>query len=143
MPNIRWLLALITRTHRFVYLGTGGRVGGKLLWMRMLLLEHVGRRSGRAYRTPLLYIEDAGRWIVAPSNAGDPRDPAWWLNLQARPEATIQLGRERIAVRWRKAHDAEDADLWSKLTQSYAFYPQYREKAGREIPIVVLERATN
>jgi deazaflavin-dependent oxidoreductase (nitroreductase family) len=143
MPNVRWLLALITRIHRFVYLKTGGRLGAKLLWMRMLLLVHVGRKSGREFQTPLLHIEDAGRWIVVPSNGGDPRDPAWWMNLQARPEAAIQLGRERIAVRWRKAAEAEDAELWSKLTQVYAFFPQYREKAGREIPIVILERATN
>ncbi len=140
MPNIRWLLALITRIHRFVYLKTGGRLGGKLLWMRMLLLVNIGRKSGREYQTPLLHIEDAGRWLVVASNGGDPRDPAWWLNLQARPEAAIQLGRERIAVQWRKATDAEDADLWSKLTKSYAFFPQYRENASREIPIVILER---
>jgi deazaflavin-dependent oxidoreductase (nitroreductase family) len=143
MPNIRWLLAFITRTHRFVYLKTGGRLGGRVLWIRMLMLVNIGRKSGREYHTPLLYIEDAGRFVVVASNAGDPRDPAWWLNLQARPEALIQRGRERIAVRWRRADEAEDAELWSKLTQAYAFFPQYREKAGRDIPVVILEPIAN
>jgi deazaflavin-dependent oxidoreductase (nitroreductase family) len=142
MPNIRWLLALITRTHRFVYMKTGGRLGGKLLWMRMLLLFTIGRKTSREYKTPLLYIEDAGRWIVVASNAGDPRDPAWWLNLQARPEAVIQVDHQEITVRWRQATAEDSSDLWPKLSQSYAYYPQYREKAGREIPIVILERAT-
>jgi deazaflavin-dependent oxidoreductase (nitroreductase family) len=143
MPNIRWLLALITRIHRFVYTKTGGRLGAKLLWMQMLLLVTTGRKSGREYQTPLLCIEDAGRFIVVASNGGDPRDPAWWLNLQARPEAMIQSGRERIAVKWRKAEGSEDADLWAKLTKAYAFFPQYREKAGREVPVVILERTTS
>jgi deazaflavin-dependent oxidoreductase (nitroreductase family) len=143
MPNIRWLLALITRFHRFVYTKTGGRLGAKLLWMQMLLLVTTGRKSGREYQTPLLCIEDAGRFIVVASNGGDPRDPAWWLNLQARPEAMIQSGRERIAVKWRKAEGSEDADLWAKLTKAYAFFPQYREKAGREVPVVILERTTS
>jgi len=143
MPNIRWLLALITRIHRFVYTKSGGRLGAKLLWMQMLLLVTVGRKSGREYRTPLLCIEDAGRLIVVASNGGDPRDPSWWLNLQARPDASVQNGRERFAVTWRKADEAEDADLWAKLTKAYAFFPQYREKASREIPIVILERTTS
>jgi deazaflavin-dependent oxidoreductase (nitroreductase family) len=142
MPNIRWLLALITRAHRFIYLKTGGGLGGRILWMRMLLLVNTGRKTGCEYQTPLLYIEDAGRFIVVASNAGDPRDPAWWLNLQARPEAVVQISRERVPVRWHKASEAEAADLWPKLEKSYAFYPQYREKAGREIPIVVFERLT-
>jgi deazaflavin-dependent oxidoreductase (nitroreductase family) len=141
LPNIRWLLALITRVHRFVYLKSGGRIGANLLWMKMLLLVTVGRKSGRVRKTPLLYIEDAGRFIVVASNAGDSRDPAWWLNLQAKPTAQAQIGRERIEVRWRRASAAESEALWPKLTESYAFYPRYREKAGREIPIVILERS--
>jgi deazaflavin-dependent oxidoreductase (nitroreductase family) len=142
MPNIRWLLALITRVHRFIYTKSRGRIGGKILWMRMLLLFTVGRKTSREYRTPLLYIEDAGRYIVVASNAGDARDPSWWLNMQARPEAVIQVDHQQVAVRWRQADEAEAAELWPKLTDSYAFFPQYREKAGRDIPIVILERAS-
>ena len=110
MPNIRWLLALITRIHRFVYVKSSGRAGGKLLWMRMLLLFTVGRKTSREYKTPLLYIEDGDRWVVVASNAGDPRDPASWLNLQARPEAVIQVDHQEITVRWSQAH-AEEARL--------------------------------
>jgi deazaflavin-dependent oxidoreductase (nitroreductase family) len=141
LPNIRWLLALITRVHRFIYVRSGGRIGSTLLSMKMLLLITVGRKSGQLRRTPLLYIVDAGRCIVVASNAGDPRDPAWWLNLQAKPSAQAQIGRERVEVTWRKADAAESDELWPKLTESYPFYPRYRERAGREIPIVILEPA--
>ena len=106
----------------------------------MLLLVNIGLKTSREYHTPLLYIEDAGRYIAVASNAGDPRNPGWWLNLQARSEAIVRIGREYVPVRWHRASEDEEADLWPKLEKSYAFYPQYREKAGRPIPIVIFER---
>jgi deazaflavin-dependent oxidoreductase (nitroreductase family) len=139
VPNIRWLLSLITTVHRFVYLASGGRLGHRMLWMRTLLLTHRGRKTGRTRVTPLLYIEDQGRWVVVASNAGDDRDPAWWRNLRAHPEAEVQLGRERLAVRARQASPAEAERLWPLLTASYRYYPEYRARASREIPVVLLE----
>src|SRR5262245_46736286 len=102
MPNIRWLLALITHVHRFLYLRTGGVIGHRAPGYRFLLLGNRGRRSGREYVTPLLYVGD-GDFVVVGSNAGDPRDPAWWKNLQAHPDTWVQVGRERIPVRARAA----------------------------------------
>ena len=139
MPNIRWLLALITRCHRWLFLKTDGRLGDRVFGFRFLLLEHVGRKSGAARKTPLLYVEDAGRFVVAASNAGDPRDPAWWLNLKSRPEARIRVGRSRVAVKARAAEPTEQAELWAKLGESYSHFERYRERAGREIPVVLLE----
>jgi deazaflavin-dependent oxidoreductase (nitroreductase family) len=140
MPNVRWLLALITALHRTLYRLTGGRLGGSLGGMPMLLLSTRGRRSGRERTLPLLYVEDGKDWVVVASNAGDARDPAWWLNLRARPEASIQVGRERFAVRARRAGPEEAARLWPRLEAAYAPYARYRERAGREIPVVILAR---
>lgn len=140
MPNIRWLLVLITRVHRALYRATGGRVGAKLFGIRVLLLTSVGRRSGLPRVSPLLYVPDEKGFVVIASNAGDERDPAWWLNLRARPEATVQAGRERCAVRAREASPEEDAQLWPRLVASYRFYARYRARAKRRIPIVILER---
>jgi deazaflavin-dependent oxidoreductase (nitroreductase family) len=139
VPNIRWLLALITAVHRFVYHASGGRLGAKLGDKPMLLLENVGRKSGELRRTPLLYIEDAGRWIVVASNMGDPKPPAWWLNLQARPESRIRVGPAFHEVRARQAEPVEAADLWPKLDSYYPSYADYRAKVEREIPVVILE----
>lgn len=140
MPNIRWLISLITRVHRFVFLATDGRVGSSMLWMRFLLLGHVGRRSGLQRYTPLLCIEDGNRWIIVGSNGGDDRSPAWWLNLQSHPEAEVRCYRERITVKAREASDAEYEALWAKLQQAYSFYDNYRTRTDRKIPVVVLER---
>ena len=140
MPNIRWLLALITRLHRFVYRKSGGRIGANLGGSRMLLLEHVGRRTGAARSTPLLYVPDGERLIVAASNAGDDRPPAWWLNLRHKPEAAVQVGRDHYRVRAREADAAERERLWPLLEASYRYYADYRERTKREIPVVILER---
>jgi deazaflavin-dependent oxidoreductase (nitroreductase family) len=141
MPNIRWLLALITRLHRFVYRVSGGRVGANLRGSRMLLLEHVGRRTGQPRSTPLLYIEDGERLVVVASNAGDDRTPAWWLNLQQKPEAAVQVGRAHSRVHAREADASERERLWPLLEASYRYYADYRARTQRKIPIVILERA--
>ncbi|MDH3687500.1 MAG: nitroreductase family deazaflavin-dependent oxidoreductase [Myxococcales bacterium] len=139
MPNIRWLIALITRCHRWLFLTTDGRLGDRVLGFRFLLLEHVGRKTGAARKTPLLYIENGGRFLVAASNAGDPREPAWWLNLKSRPEAQVRLGRRTLAVKARAAEPEEQARLWPLLCESYSYFDRYRERAGRDIPVVLLE----
>ncbi len=142
MPNIRWLIALISLVHRAVYRASGGRLGQSLgRGRRMLLLTTRGRRSGRPRVTPLLYVPDGQRWIVVGSNGGDDRHPAWWLNLRQEPEARIQVGREELAVRGRAADPAERARLWPELVAAYRPYEDYRRRTEREIPVVILERA--
>jgi len=142
MPNIRWLLALITSVHRFLYRASGGWIGHRSSGYRFLLLGCRGRKSGREYITPLLYVADGERFLVIGSNAGDARDPAWWKNLQANPEGWIQVGRERIPVRARAAGEAEADVLWPRVIDTYASFELYRTRAGREIPLVLLERAS-
>ncbi len=141
MPNIRWLLALITRVHRFVYEATDGRLGANLGGKPMLLLTTVGRKSGVARTLPLLYVPDGDRVLVVGSNAGDDRAPAWWLNLQAKPEARVRVGREVYDVNARRAEGDEAEALWAKALVAYPPYADYRERTSRDIPIVVLERA--
>lgn len=140
MPNIRWLLALITALHRFVYRASGGRVGSRLGRSEMLLLTTRGRRSGRERTAPLLYVADGERFAVVASNAGDARPPAWWLNLQASPAARLQVGSETHDVRARRASAEEAERLWPRLEASYPSYAAYRARTRREIPVVLLER---
>ena len=143
MPNIRWLLALITRVQRWLYLRTGGAIGASIFGITMLLLFNRGRRSGREHITPLLYIEDGGRYVIIASNAGDRRNPSWWLNLQANPRACIQVRRDRIDVVARTAQGEERARLWQRLLQSYGYFDDYARRSQREIPVVVLEPAAS
>lgn len=143
MPNIRWLLASITRIQRWLYLRTNGAIGASIFGITMLLLTTVGRRSGREIQIPLLYIRDGERLVIIASNAGDARDPSWWRNLQANPRARVQVGRERYDVIARAADAAERARLWPRLLAAYRDFARYERNAAasREIPIVVLTRA--
>jgi len=140
MPNVRWLLALITNLHRAIYRASGGRLGANLFGIRVLLLATIGRRSGRTRVTPLLYVADGKRFVVVATNAGDEHDPAWWLNLRARPDASVQVGGEVHAVRAHAAAPDEEARLWPQLVASYRPYTRYRERMKRKIPVVILER---
>jgi deazaflavin-dependent oxidoreductase (nitroreductase family) len=141
MPNIRWLLRLITSVHRLLYRASGGRLGGASLGYRFLLLGCVGRKSGREHVVPLLYVPDGERYVVVASNAGDARDPDWWTNLRAKPEAWVQVGRSRLAVRAREASPGEAEKLWPQVIEAYRRYESYRERAGRPVPLVLLEPA--
>ena len=142
MPNIRWLLAAITVSHRWIYVNSGGWVGRFLGWRkRALLLWHTGRKSGRQYCVPLLYIEDGDRFVVAGSNAGDARDPQWWKNLRDHPETRAWVGHRKYSVHARRASESESERLWPILQGHYRFFDTYRARAGREIPIVLLERS--
>ena len=142
MPNIRWLLATITAVHRFLYQKSGGRIGARAPGGKcFLLLDTVGRRTGRRRVLPLLYATDGERFAVAASNAGDRRPPAWCLNLRASPAARVQVGTRRFDVRAHLAHGAERDLWWPRLDAAYPNFAAYRQRAGREIPVVVLEPA--
>jgi len=104
----------------------------------MLLLDHVGARSGIERTTPLVYVEDGDDLVLVASKGGYPRNPAWFHNLRANPETTVQVGSERRAVRAHVASQSERARLWPKAVGVYAGYAGYQERTEREIPLVVL-----
>jgi deazaflavin-dependent oxidoreductase (nitroreductase family) len=85
-------------------------------------------------------VEDGERLAVMPSNAGSHSPPAWWLNLQANPEAEVQRGRERWRVRARRATPEEADRLWPRMRESYSGFEAYQTYTDREQPIVLLER---
>ena len=132
-----------TRIHVAVYRRSGGTLGGHLPgWPAapILLLEHVGAKSGAKRTSPLMYHEEGDVVAVVASKAGQPKNPAWFHNLRANPDAAIQIGSEVRAVRARVASHEERERLWPKFE---AFYPGYeffqRHAEGRKIPIVILE----
>jgi deazaflavin-dependent oxidoreductase (nitroreductase family) len=139
VPNIRWLLRLITVCHRFLLRVSKGRLGTSIGGISMLLLENVGRKSGAKRITPLLFVEDSGRYVVVASNGGDDRNPAWWLNLQARPDAAVTVRGKRVEVKAHRAGPDETEVLWPRLEAAYKYYAEYRRRTDRDIPIVILE----
>jgi F420H(2)-dependent quinone reductase len=127
--------------HVAIYRASGGRVGHKLPGTPpMLLLDHVGAKSGKKRTSPLGYFRDGDDVVIVASKGGDPRHPAWFHNLMANPDTEIQLGSERRKVHARPATPEERARLWPKAVDTYGGYAGYQERTNRVIPLVVLER---
>jgi deazaflavin-dependent oxidoreductase (nitroreductase family) len=127
--------------HTFLYRRTGGRLGHSLPGFRAktLLLDHVGAKSGTKRTSPLLYVEDGEDLVIIASKGGFPRHPAWYHNLVANPDTTVQVGSERRAVHARVATPEERERLWPMAVRAYDGYEDYRARTDREIPLVVLE----
>ena len=134
-----WAVELFWRLHPRLYRWTGGRVGGRLLGMPALLLTTTGRRSQLPRTTALTYLPREGSFVVFASVLGEPRHPAWWLNLQATADAEIQVGRDRVRVRAREAEGEEREALWAEVVARVADYAEYQKRTRRRIPVVILE----
>ena len=104
----------------------------------MLLLDHVGAKSGKRRTASLVYMPDGRDFVVVGAKGGHPEDPAWVHNLRANPETEIQVGGDRIKVRAREANDEERRRLWPKATAHNSLWKRYQERTSREIPIVIL-----
>jgi deazaflavin-dependent oxidoreductase (nitroreductase family) len=136
MGNWLWF----TRAHCTIYRGTRGLVGGNLLGIQMLILTTRGRKTGKDRSLPLAYVEHDGQLIIVASNGGSEKPPAWWLNLQSRPTAEVQVGAERFEVTWEVAPPERRMELWRRLQAAIPAYRAYRVRTEREIPIVLLTR---
>jgi F420H(2)-dependent quinone reductase len=135
------VLRRLMGVHTVVYRATGGLVGHRFPGAPpMLLLDHVGAKSGIERTTPLVYVADGEDLVLVASKGGYPRNPAWFHNLRAHPETTVQVGSERRPVRARVANPSERARLWPRAVAVYGGYEGYQERTDREIPLVILER---
>jgi deazaflavin-dependent oxidoreductase (nitroreductase family) len=138
----RRALVLLWRLHRAIYRLTGGRVGGRLRAMRVLLLTTVGRRSGRLHTVVLSYWVEGPHLVVVASSGGSPRHPEWFLNLRMHPTASVQAGSAVWRVAARVAGGSERARLWARIIETERTYATYARRTSRRIPIVVLEPHT-
>jgi deazaflavin-dependent oxidoreductase (nitroreductase family) len=123
------------------YRETGGEDGHDWQGTQTLILTTTGRKSGEPRSTPLIYGRHGEDYVVVASKGGADDPPAWYLNLEAEPEAEIQVRAERFKVRSRVAAPDEKPGLWTTMTAEWPAYDEYQQKTEREIPVVVLERA--
>ncbi|MDQ7843179.1 MAG: nitroreductase family deazaflavin-dependent oxidoreductase [Armatimonadota bacterium] len=134
----RRLAALAWRLHRWIYRTSGGRLGGCIAGMPVLLLATMDRHTGRRRETVLTFLRDGDDLVVIASNGGAPRHPRWLLNLRAHPAAEVRLGGRRIPVRTREATGPERERLWARAVQTYRGYAVYQARTSRRIPVVLL-----
>ena len=133
--GLRWTGRLNVPLYRL----SGGRVGGRISRAPVLLLTTTGRKSGRPRTAPVVYLADGENLVVIGSNAGHNRTPAWSLNLQANPEAEVEIGRERRKMRARVAAGEERAELWRRHNEQYSGFDEYEARTDRDIALFVLE----
>ena len=133
------LMLIVTRPLMvFLYKSTGGRIGGKIQRLPVLLLTTSGRKSGKPRTVPLGYLRDGSTYVVIASNGGLPRHPAWFFNLQSHPEAIIQVKNTEIKVRAETANQEKKRGLWAHLLEVTPGYANYQKRTSREIPMVIL-----
>jgi F420H(2)-dependent quinone reductase len=134
--RLAWKLG--SGAHAGVYRATGGKLFGRMGKSPILLLNTVGRKSGKKRTSPLLYAMDGEDFVVIASKGGASAHPAWYLNLMATPEATVEIEDREVRVRAEEADSEEKSRLWQKMVEMYPAYDAYQEKTEREIPLLVL-----
>ncbi|GAC1438662.1 MAG: deazaflavin-dependent nitroreductase Ddn [Chloroflexota bacterium] len=127
--------------HRTLYRLTNGRFGHHLGHMPVLLLTTTGRKTGQPRTWPVAYLPAGDALVVIASAGGEPRHPAWYLNLRANPRVSVQLGTKSGSMLARVTEGQERAELWARVVQSYPVFAGYEGKTSRQIPVVVLEPA--
>jgi deazaflavin-dependent oxidoreductase (nitroreductase family) len=120
-----------------------GRVGGPFEGAPMILVHHIGARSGTERVTPLVYFpDDDGAMLIVASKAGAPTNPDWYHNLKSNPKVDVEVGTETFAVRTTELEPDERGRVWPRIVAAMPGFGEYEQKAaGRTIPVLRLERA--
>jgi deazaflavin-dependent oxidoreductase (nitroreductase family) len=134
---------LFGREHVERYQATDGEEGFD--WRRgttILILTTTGRRTGKQRSTPLIFRQHGDDYLVVASKGGADEPPAWYLNLQADPTVQVQIKGDKFTARARTATAEEKPALWREMAEVWPDYDNYQRRTDREIPVVVLERAS-
>lgn len=118
----------------------GGQVGGQFAGAPMILVTTTGRKSGQQRTSPLVYGKTGDDLFIIASKAGDPKHPDWFLNIEANPNVTVEVGTDKYEARARITEGEERARLYKQMADAMPNFKEYQEKTDREIPVVVLSR---
>lgn len=118
----------------------GGKVGGFFANNTLLLLHTIGAKSGLERVNPLVTFEDGDRLVVVASKGGAPSHPDWYYNMLANPLVTVEYGTEKFQAQASVASEPERTELYAKMESKLASFTEYKEMAGRVIPVVILTR---
>jgi deazaflavin-dependent oxidoreductase (nitroreductase family) len=118
-----------------------GRVGGDLAGTPMILIHHIGAKSGSKRVTPLACSpQPDGRFAIVASNGGSQAHPNWYYNLKANPTITVEVGTRTFPVRAEELHGPARAELWPKLVAQAPDIGNHQAKTARQIPVFLLTR---
>jgi deazaflavin-dependent oxidoreductase (nitroreductase family) len=125
-----------------LYERTGGAEGGTLQGKPVVIVTMRGRRSGKVRKIPVMRVEHEGTYAVVASMGGAPKHPLWYHNLIASPEVTLQDGADVFEMKPREVQGEEKARWWARALEAWPAYADYQARTERQIPVVLLERAT-
>ena len=132
------LMQLWMAIHVFLYRRTGGKIGGKM-GGDVLLLDTVGRKSGKPRTNPVMFFRDGSAYVITASAGGAPANPGWYYNLRAHPQTTIDVMDQHIHVTASEADQGEHDRLWAKLVSLNPQFKGYETKTTRKIPMLLLK----
>ena len=137
-----FFLKWMSRINTFLYRRSGGEgLGGTVQNIPVALLTTTGRKTGEPRVSPLYFLRDGDRVIVAASKGGATKNPMWYLNLKANPEVQVQIKKEVLDRTARDASDEERARYWPKLVKMYPTFEDYQSWTDRRIPIIICDPA--
>jgi deazaflavin-dependent oxidoreductase (nitroreductase family) len=122
----------------FLYSATGGRLGGKMNGVDVLLLTTTGRRSGKQRTVPLMYIMDGSAYVITASAGGADKHPGWFFNVRNNPQTAIRVKDKQIRVVAEVAGAEKKPELWTRLVEVAPNFAGYQKRTSREIPMVIL-----
>ena len=128
------------RLHKQLYKLSGGRFGARMGWIDVALVTTTGRKTGKQRTVPIACYPYRDTVAVSASNSGMESHPAWYLNMQASPRVTVQLGRERFEAMAEAVADDERQTLWDAVVKINKHQGEYLERVEREIPLVWFRR---
>ena len=132
------MLKLILKVIVFLYNVSGGRIGGKMGKVPVLLLTTTGRKTGKQRTLPLVYIMDGSAYVITASAGGADKHPGWFFNIRSNPQATIQVKDKHIKVTAEIAGPEKKPELWARLVEVAPNFAGYQKRTSREIPMVIL-----
>jgi F420H(2)-dependent quinone reductase len=141
-PFIDVFFKWMGRVHTFLYRRSGGEGrGGTFQKIPVALLTTTGRKTGKPRVSPLYFLRDGDRVVVAASRSGSDKNPMWYLNLKADPKVSVQIKKEVLELIARDATDEERARYWPQLVEMYPSYDDYQSWTDRTIPLVICDPA--
>jgi F420H(2)-dependent quinone reductase len=128
------------KAHQLLYRLSGGRMGARMGWIDVALVETVGRKTGKRRTAPIACYPYRDSVVVSASNSGMERHPAWYLNMQANPSVTVQLGLERYEALACDVPEEDLESLWQEVVKINRHQGEYLASTKRDIPLVWLQR---
>lgn len=128
------------KAHKLLYKFSGGRLGARMGWIEVALVDTIGRKSGKVRTAPIACYPYNDSVVVSASNSGQETHPAWYLNMQANPNVTVQLGRDSFAATAEEVPAQERAALWEKIVKLNRHQGEYLAHTSREIPLIWFKR---